>query len=182
MEFGEELQEPFLNVNSIVFIVLLVVFQILVTIWAWRQNRGSGVLALAAFAPFIGIPWLLIRMRDVIRDNHIAGALTYVTLLIAPFPFIFFYPGWMDDIIPWGLIHTMQFFGFLGLANLILTPLREKVDVDRMAVWKEMAEREKAAAAAADRFGLGPTPTRRKDDSPAPPKPGKDFFDTSIKE
>ena len=164
MESGEGLQEPLLNVNSVVFIVLLVVFQILLTIWAWRQNRGSGVLVLAAFVPFIGIPWLLVRMRDVIRDNHIAGALTYVTLFIAPFPFIFYYPGWMDDVIPWALIHTMQFFGFLGLANLILTPLREKVDVDRIAVWQEMAERERAAAVEEDRFGLGPIPHRRKTD------------------
>jgi hypothetical protein len=164
MDYGDEIQQPFLNAHSVTFIVLLVLFQIFVTVWVWRQKRGTGTLVLSAFVPFVGIPWLLVRMRDVIRDNHIAGALTYVTLLIAVWPFIFWYPGWMEDDIPWALIHTMQFFGFLGLANLVLTPLREKIDVDRQAVWREMAEREKAERVEEDRFGLGPMPKRRKSD------------------
>jgi len=164
MELGGALQGELLTVNSIVFTALLVVFQILATVWAWRQGQGGPSLVLAAFLPFIGIPWILYRMRGTIRDNHIAGAMTYIILFIAIFPFLTLYPKWMDDDVPWALIHTMQFFAFLGLANLVLTPLLEKAVVDRQAVWKEMGEREKAAAAPEDRFGLGPMPTRRSTD------------------
>jgi hypothetical protein len=31
----------------------------------------------------------------------------------------------MEDDIPWALIHTMQFFAFLGLANLTLAPFKD---------------------------------------------------------
>lgn len=113
-----------LTVHAVVFLALLVFFQALLTLWSFRHDGSVSVGILVAFLPVIGVPWLLYRRRSQTQDNHIAGALTYLALIVAAFGFLFLYPKLMDDEIPWALIHTMQFFGFLGLANLILSPFK----------------------------------------------------------
>jgi hypothetical protein len=114
-----------LSVHAIVFVVLLVVCQSLLTLWSFRRGGSVAVGCLVAFLPLVGVPYLLYRQRGGIQDNHIAGALTYLTLLVGAFAFLTWYPKAMEDDIPWALIHTMQFFAFLGLANLIFSPFRE---------------------------------------------------------
>jgi len=108
--------------HGIVFFALLLLFQVALTVWGWRRGASTATIFLVAFLPFIGVPYLLHRQRHAVRDNHIAGALTYVVLLLGAFFFLLWYPGMMEDDIPWALIHTMQFFGFLGLANLLMSP------------------------------------------------------------
>jgi len=115
-----------LSIHAIVFIALVVVFQSSLTLWSFRRDGSAAVGLLVAFVPLAGIPWLLYRQRARLQDNHIAGAMTYLTLLVAAFVFLTWYPKAMDDDIPWALIHTMLFFGFLGLANLTLSPFREE--------------------------------------------------------
>lgn len=114
-----------LSVHSVVFVVLLVVCQSLLTLWSFRRGGSVAVGFLVAFLPLVGVPYLLYRQRDAVQDNHIAGALTYLALLVGAFAFLTWYPRAMDDDIPWALIHTMQFFAFLGLMNLLFAPFRE---------------------------------------------------------
>jgi len=117
--------EALLSIHGIVFLCLLLFFQSVLVFWLCRSSGSAAVVFLVAFVPLAGIPWALYRNRSRIKDNHIAGALTYLLLFVAAFAFLFWYPGAMEDDIPWALIHTMQFFGFLGLVNLILSPSRE---------------------------------------------------------
>ncbi len=85
-----------------------------------------------AFIPLLGVPYLLYRHRRIMLDNHFAGALVYLVLLPCAFFFLLWYPKIMEEDIPWALIHTMQFFGFLGLANLVATPARQEDDLPRI--------------------------------------------------
>jgi len=114
-----------LSVHAIVFISLLVLYQVVLTMWSFRRDGSIAVGCLVAFIPVAGLPYLLYRQRRQILDNHIAGALTYLFLFITVFVFLLWYPKAMEDDIPWALIHTMQFFAFLGLANLTLAPFKD---------------------------------------------------------
>ena len=114
-----------LSVHAIVFISLLVSYQVALTAWSFRRDGSIAVGFLVAFIPLAGLPYLLHRQRSHLLDNHIAGAMTYLFLLIAVFVFLLWYPKAMDDDIPWALIHTMLFFAFLGLANLTLAPFKD---------------------------------------------------------
>ena len=112
-------------IQGVVFFGLLLFFQSILIFWSFRRNASVASLFLVALFPFAGVPVLLYRNRSRIRDNHIAGALTYLTLIVSAFVFLLWYPKAMDDDIPWALIHTMQFFSFLGLANLVMAPFGE---------------------------------------------------------
>ena len=112
-------------VNAYVFIGLLLFYQAALVFWSFRRNAPAGLVFLVALVPHAGVPYLLYRERSRVKDNHIAGALTYLMLVVTAFVFLFWYPDAMDDDVPWALIHTMLFFAFLGLANLILAPFRE---------------------------------------------------------
>lgn len=117
--------EALLSTHGLVFLGLLLLFQSVLIFWSWRRGGTAAAVFLVAFVPLAGVPWILYRTRSRIRDNHIAGAITYLLLLVGAFAFLFWYPKAMEDEIPWALIHTMQFFAFLGLANLILSPTRD---------------------------------------------------------
>lgn len=125
-----------LSVHAIVFIGILLFFQTLLIIWSSRQGASAGIVFLTAFVPFVAIPLFLARNRARARDNHVAGALTYLTLIVTAFGFLFWYPKAMEDDIPWALIHTMLFFAFLGLANLVMAPFSK---ADR---WQDEREGE----------------------------------------
>jgi hypothetical protein len=114
--------EALLSVHGIVFLSFLLIFQSVLIFWSFRLTGSAAVVFLVAFLPMAGVPLVLHRNRASIRDNHIAGAVTYVILFISVFAFLFWYPEAMEDDIPWTLIHTMQFFSFLGLVNLVLSP------------------------------------------------------------
>ena len=117
--------EALLSIHGIIFIGILLFFQSVLIFWAWRTDGSAAIVFLVAFLPLAGLPWILYRHRTRIKDNHIAGATTYLLLFVGAFAFLLWYPKAMDDDIPWALIHTMQFFSFLGLANLVLSPTRE---------------------------------------------------------
>ena len=118
------MEAALLSPHGLVFLGLLVFFQCAVIVWSWRTDGSAGMVFLAGFVPLAGLPWILYRHRARMKDNHFAGAMTYLLLLVGVFAFLLWYPRAMDDDIPWTLIHTMQFFSFLGLANLVLSPTR----------------------------------------------------------
>jgi hypothetical protein len=117
--------EALLSIHGIVFLSLLLFFQSVLIFWSYRLTGSTAAVFLVAFLPIVGVPQVLYRNRASIRDNHIAGAVTYLVLFVSVFAFLFWYPQAMEDDIPWALIHTMQFFSFLGLANLVLSPSRK---------------------------------------------------------
>jgi hypothetical protein len=139
--------EALLSPHGLVFLGLLLFFQTVLIFWSWRHG-GSAAVFLVAFVPPAGVPWVLYRNRSRIKDNHIAGALTYLVLLVGAFAFLFLYPKAMDDEIPWTLIHTMQFFGFLGLANLVLSPAGD-ADEPRGWITTDKGEEEEEGPGAA---------------------------------
>ncbi len=112
-------------IQALVFFGLLLFFQSVLIFWSFRRDASAAFIFLVALFPFVGVPVLLYRNRSRVRDNHIAGALTYLTLIVSAFVFLLWYPKAMEDDIPWALIHTMQFFSFLGLANLVMAPFKE---------------------------------------------------------
>jgi hypothetical protein len=114
-----------ISVQALVFFGLLLLFQSILIFWSFRRDASVAALFLVALFPFAGVPIFLYRNRSQVRDNHIAGALTYLVLIISAFVFLLWYPKAMEDDIPWALIHTMQFFSFLGLANLVMAPFGE---------------------------------------------------------
>jgi len=71
--------------------------------------------------PALGLPLQLWQLRARLADNHVAGAVTYLALLVASFGFFALAAA---DETPWMLIHTMSIFAFLGAANLFGTRLR----------------------------------------------------------
>ena len=113
-----------ISIQALVFFGLLLFFQSILLFWSFRRDASVAALFLVALFPFAGVPILLYRNRSRIRDNHIAGALTYLILIVSAFVFMLWYPKAMEDDIPWTLIHTMQFFQFLGISNLVLAPLK----------------------------------------------------------
>ena len=112
------------TVQSGVYLGLFLFFQSILVFWSFRRDAPGLHVFLVALLPFVGVPLVLYRNRGRIHDNHVAGALTYLILMATTFAFILWYPKAMEDDIPWALIHTMQFFGFLGLANLVMAPFR----------------------------------------------------------
>jgi len=117
--------EALLTIHGIIFLGILLFFQSILIFWAWRTDGSAAMVFLVGFLPPVGLPWILYRLRSRTKDNHIAGAVTYLLLFVGVFGFLLWYPRAMEDDIPWALIHTMQFFSFLGLANLVLSPTRE---------------------------------------------------------
>jgi hypothetical protein len=117
--------EALLTIHGIIFLGILLFFQSILIFWAWRTDGSAAMVLLVGFLPPVGLSWILYRHRRRMKDNHIAGAVTYLLLLVGAFGFLLWYPRAMEDDIPWALIHTMQFFSFLGLANLVLSPTRE---------------------------------------------------------
>lgn len=104
-----------------IFLAVLTAFQIILAIWSYRRTNSILLAIMVAFLPLVGIPFLLYLERKRIRDNHVAGALTYLTLTVSALAFLFF----SREETPWALIHTMLFFAFLGMANLVATELKE---------------------------------------------------------
>lgn len=105
-----------------VYLSAAVVLQGMLTLWAYRASGSTPVAMLVALLPPLGLPYLLWTLRSRLLDNHLAGAVTYLVLLVAALVFTQAFP---EDETPWGLIYTMQVFAFLGVANLAGTELKE---------------------------------------------------------
>lgn len=104
-----------------VFLAAIVLQQGLLTLWSYRTSGSTPTALLVALTPLIGLPYQLLQLRPRLVDNHIAGTVTYLSLLTACFGFYFGMPA---DETPWMLIHTMTIFAFFGTANLIFTRLK----------------------------------------------------------
>jgi hypothetical protein len=105
-----------------VFLAGLVAMQGLLTLWSYRTSGSTPTALLVALLPPVGIPYQLWLVRARLHDNHIAGALTYLSLIAACLGFYFLMP---PDETPWMLIHTMAGFAFLGTANIVGTSLKK---------------------------------------------------------
>jgi hypothetical protein len=110
------------ELNLPLFLAAVVLLQGALTLWAYRTSRSTPVALLVALLPVVGLPYQLWQLRARLVDNHLAGAITYLGLLVASWSFYLLKPA--DDI-PWMLIHTMSVFAFLGLANVVGTQLKE---------------------------------------------------------
>jgi predicted membrane-bound mannosyltransferase len=109
------------ELNLPLFLAAVALLQGLIAFWSFRASASAPTTLLVALLPVIGLPYQLWQLRARLFDNHIAGAITYLVLLVAAFGFYFFMPA---DETPWMLIHTMSVFGFLGVANLTATQLK----------------------------------------------------------
>ncbi len=106
------------------FHVLIGVFLILQVVLAgWSFFRaGSLIAALSTFLiPFLGLPWSLFMLRGGLKDNQVAGAVTYLCVIIGIVVLIRFLPA---DERPWKVIFTMQFFAGLSVLNVINLSVR----------------------------------------------------------
>jgi hypothetical protein len=99
-----------------IVIVSFFLLQMLVSGWVRIVTDSWPLAAAAFFMPPVGIPLSLWKMGDRVKDNQVAGALTYVG----------FYAGiafltWKlpVDEVPWAVIYTMIMFAFVGVLNLI---------------------------------------------------------------
>ncbi len=105
-----------------IFLAAFVALQVLLTVWSYRTGGSVPTALLVALLPPIGLPYQLWHLRSRLFDNHIAGTITYLSLITACFGFYFLTPA---DETPWMLIHTMAIFAFLGTANVIGTSLKD---------------------------------------------------------
>jgi len=105
------------------FLASFVALQGLLSLWAYRRSGSTPTALLVALLPLVGLPYLLWLLRSRLFDNHVAGAITYLALIISCFGFYFLTPA---DETPWMLIHTMAIFAFLGTANIIGTRLKDE--------------------------------------------------------
>jgi len=105
-----------------IFLGAVVILQGFLALWTYRTSGSTPFALLVALLPFVGLPYLLWTLRSRLQDNHIAGAATYLILLGASIAFSLLKSG---DEVPWMVIHTMSLFGFLGVANLTATRLRD---------------------------------------------------------
>jgi hypothetical protein len=105
-----------------VFLAAIVSMQGLLTLWSYRASGSTSTALLVALLPLVGLPYQLWQLRLRLVDNHVAGAVTYLALVLSCFGFYFKMPA---DETPWTLIHTMAIFAFLGTANLIGTQLKD---------------------------------------------------------
>jgi len=105
-----------------VFLAVIAAMQGLLTLWSYRASGSTPTTLLVALLPLVGLPYQLWQLRSRLVDNHVAGAITYLALVVACFGFYFGMPA---DETPWMLIHTMAIFAFLGTANLIGTQLKD---------------------------------------------------------
>ena len=120
---------PFAPLEFTIFLAILGLLQVMLVFWAHRRTAAAPITALVAFLPLIGLPYLLYRDRRRIRDNHIAGALTYLVLFVGAVAFLSVGDPalFVEDAEgpPWSVIYTMQLFSFLGVLNLIATDYKE---------------------------------------------------------
>jgi len=105
-----------------VFLTAFVALQALLAFWSYRASSSASTALLVALLPLVGLPYQLWLLRPRLFDNHIAGAITYLSLMTACFGFYALMPA---DETPWMLIHTMAIFAFLGTANVIGTSLKD---------------------------------------------------------
>jgi len=105
-----------------VFLASFAAMQGMLTLWSWRTGGSPPTALLVSLLPVVGLPYQLWQLRRRLVDNHVAGAITYLALIVAGFSFYLFYPA---DETPWTVIHTMAIFAFLGSANLVATPLKD---------------------------------------------------------
>lgn len=103
------------------FLSVFVIQQGLLTLWSYRTGGSAPTAMLVALVPPLGLPYQLRQLRPRIVDNHVAGAVTYLSLFACCFGFYFKMPA---DETPWMLIHTMALFAFLGTANVVGTRLK----------------------------------------------------------
>ncbi|HEY6000462.1 MAG TPA: hypothetical protein VI078_14330 [bacterium] len=110
------------ELNLPISLAALVAMQGLLMLWSQRVSGSTPTALLVGLLPLVGLPYLLWQLRSRLVDNHIAGAITYLALVVACFGFYFLEPA---DERPWMLIHTMAVFAFLGNANVIGTRLKD---------------------------------------------------------
>lgn len=108
------------ELHLLVFFAAFVVMQSLLALWSYRASGSTPNALLVGLLPAVGLPYQLWQLRSRLVDNHIAGALTYLALMVACFGFYALKP---PDETPWMLIHTMAIFAFLGMANVLGTGL-----------------------------------------------------------
>ena len=104
------------------FLAAVAALQGVLTLWSYRTSGSPPTAILVALLPVVGLPYHLWQLRARLVDNHIAGAITYLVLLVSSFAFYFLKP---PDETPWMLIFTMGVFAILATANLIGTRLRD---------------------------------------------------------
>jgi hypothetical protein len=104
------------------FLSAFAVLQGVLTLWSYRVSGSAATALLVALVPLVGLPYQLWRLRPRVFDNHVAGAVTYLALLVTCLGFFFLSPA---DETPWMLIHTMTIFALLGTANIIGTRLKD---------------------------------------------------------
>jgi len=105
-----------------IFLASFASMQAMLAAWSWRVTGSPPMALLVALLPPVGLPYQLWQLRRRLLDNHVAGAVTYLGLLVASFAFYFAYPA---DEVPWTVILTMAIFAFLGSANVVATRLRD---------------------------------------------------------